>query len=925
MKIEDLRCEYLQNPIGIDAVKPRLSWRLASQIRGETQSAYRIQVGESIRSITSGRDLVWDTGKVASSQSIHHEYSGPKVETRMRYYWRVKAWDKKGKETEWSGPAFWEMGVLDSSEWSAKWVDPEGDIDPLSFKPCPYLRKAFKLVKRPQSARVFITSHGLYELSINGQVVGDDVFQPGFTSYTDRLQYQVYDVTDLLRKGENIVGVILGDGWYRGKLDMMSHRNVYGERLALLLEMRILDQDDGQLTITSDENWKATTGPIIKSDFKDGEIYDARKEMKGWNEPGFDDSLWHPVKVADYGYKNLVGLNGPAVKRKEEFSPKILHTPNGEWVLDVGQNIAGRLRMQVKGPAGTTITLQHGETLDKEGNFTMKNLQVPEFAEKLTHADNVRQIDQYTLKGSGTEVYEPRFTFHGFRYVKVSGFPGEPKAENFKAMALHSDMRETGYFECSDSLVNRLHENIKWSLKSNSIDIPTDCPQRERSGWLGDAQVFSPTSSIMMETAGFYSKWLKDIAADQRSDGQVPAVVPDMSRHIDTGMIGLANGSSGFSDAAIILPWNIYQAYDDKRVLENQYQSMKTWVDYKVQHAKKIHWTKKVQPKFWFKVPEYYEYIWDTDFHLGEWAEPNFNPNSSVLRNKLFPQKEVATAYYAYSSYLLSEIAGILGKKSDAVHYAEISKRVKDAWQKEFISNNGKLKPDRQATYVRALAFNLLPEELQSKAAQRLVELIEQNDYHLSTGFLSTTLINHVLTRFGYVDVAYKLLLQKTRPSWLYPVIKGATTIWEMWDIIKEDGTIIMGSMNHYSPGSVGSWLYQVVAGIKLDPAFPGYSKFIVQPVPGGNLSWARASYQSLFGKISSEWKIDGGKMALKVLVPVNSTATVFLPHAGSSEITESGKALQEGKGITNINKDGKVVTLEIGSGQYQFNYNYCR
>jgi len=433
--------------------------------------------------------------------------------------------------------------------------------------------------------------------------------------------------------------------------------------------------------------------------------------------------------------------------------------------------------------------------------------------------------------------------------------------------------------------------------------------------------VFSETSSIMMETAGFYTKWLKDIAADQRLDGKIPGVVPDPSRHVNAGILGIANGSAGFSDAAVIIPWNIYQAYGDKRILENQYRSMRAWVDYVTAHARKIHWIRRLQPRFWLHVPGYYQYIWDTGYHWGEWQEPDRDPFLQILLNLLFSQPEVATAYYAHSSWLLSRIAEILGRKVDAGQYAVISNSAKEAWQKEFIRKDGRLRPDRQATYVRALAFDLLPVEKRPLAVSRLVELIEQNGYHIGTGFLSTTFINRVLAQNDLVDVAYKLLLQETRPSWLYPVTKGATTIWEFWDVIKENGDIKLGSMNHYSPGAVGSWLYQCVAGIRPNPNHPGYLKFVIHPLFGGGLTDAKASYLSTYGEIRSEWKIQDKLVTMKVSVPVNTTADVVLPGAKTGLVKEGGQPIHKNEVFKSIKEQGNMVIVGIGSGNYDFTF----
>lgn len=917
-----LRCEYQENPIGIDIIRPRLSWQLRSDRRSATQSAYRIQAAFDPKQFYEQAGLLWDTGKMVSDQCIHREYEGPEVQSGRRYFWRVCAWDETATQGPWSEPAYWEMGLLHTSDWRARWIEPEGEIDPEAFKPCPCLRRSFTLGSTPVlSARAYVTSRGVYELSLNGKVVGDQVLAPGFTSYHKRLQYQTYDVTEHLRSGDNAVGAILGDGWYRGKTDALSFRNLYGKRLALLLQLHIRFADGTEQWVCSDEAWKTAVGPILKSDPKDGEIYDARREMPGWDRPGFDDRGWRLVQIAEHPLDALVASNGPAIRRHETFVPKVLHSPDGGIVLDMGQNIAGRVRFTVEGPAGTTVVLRHGETLDERGNFTLKNLNVSPLLHAIFKLDVLLQEVRYTLRGGGPETYEPRFTFQGFRYVRVEGFPGDPAPENFTGIALYSDMRPTGTFDCSHALVTRLHKNIEWSMKGNFIDIPTDCPQRERSGWTGDAQVFARTSSFIMETASFFRKWLADLAVDQRKDGMVPNVIPDPSLHTDAGVISRTNGSAGFSDAALIIPWTVFQCFGDERILAEQYESMKGLVDFMEHRARRIHWTKSLNPLFWLGAPAHHRFVYDTGYHWGEWQEPDRNPFLQMLKNFIFSQPQVATAYYVYSSGLLSRIARILGNEQDARRYAQLSEEVKEAWVNEFLRKNGRIRPDRQASYVRALAFDLLPEWARPLAVQRLVELIASSGYHIGTGFLSTPFICHVLSSNGRADVAYRLLLQQTIPSWLYPVTRGATTIWEFWNAIRPDGTVGMGSHNHYSPGSVGSWLYQVVAGIEVDPSCPGYKHFLILPMPGEGLSWASAVYQSPYGEIQSSWEIAKGRMRLSVRVPVNTSSTVRLPGADPDKVEENGAPLMSAEGVSEIRRDGRDTVCRMGAGFYQLDY----
>ncbi|MFN2228983.1 MAG: family 78 glycoside hydrolase catalytic domain, partial [Anaerolineae bacterium] len=711
---------------------------------------------------------------------------------------------------------------------------------------------------------------------------------------------------DLLIEGENAVGAILGDGWYRGSVDVASRRNVYGERLALLLQIHVRYEDGREAWVTSDEEWRATTGPILKSDLKDGEIYDARREMPGWDSPGFDDGDWRGVRVGDYGYENLVAPVGPPVRKQERFpARRVLHTPKGEWVVDLGQNIAGWLRFEVQGLAGTTVTLTHGEALDKDGSFTLDHLQLAGIGARL------EQQVRYTLKGGGVESYEPHFTVHGYRYVKVEGWPGDPAPEQFTGVAIYSDMPPTGTFECSDERINQLQHNIVWSMKGNFLDVPTDCPTRERSGWTGDAQIFCRTGSFLMETAPFFRAWLRDLAADQHADGCVPNWVPDTTRYYDDKVMAMLTGSAGWGDAAVIVPWTLYQCYGDIGILEEQYESMRAWVEYERAHARDVNWSKVIYPGYWFDRARQARqpYIWDTRYHWGEWLEPGdgygLGQFAGMLKRRIFSVPLVATAYYAYSTRLLAETARLLGKEEDAREYGELAAAIAAAYADEFVGPDIRIEPHKQASYVRALALDLLPQDQRRAALVHLVRLIEDAGVHLGTGFLSTPFLLHVLSEGGRLDLAYALLVQDTIPSWLYAVTKGATTIWESWEGVKEDGSLF-GSLNHYSYGAVGSWLYQVVAGIEIGA--PGYKEIYIQPRPGGGLTYARATYESMHGLVASAWEIEGGTLRLTVVIPPNTRATVRLPGATLDEVQEGDVPLEQAEGIRSAEQVAAAV-----------------
>ncbi len=597
-----LTCEYLTNPLGLDVRRPRLSWKISAAQHGARQTAYQIVVAEApaiLKAAPAGRaedGLSWDTGQVMSDSSVHVPYAGAALQPGRRFYWRVRVWDENDAVSEWSETAFWEMGLLDSANWQADWITPDWDEDVGRPQPAPLLRREFSARGGIVAARVYATSLGLYELRLNGQRVGDAVLTPGWTSYDHRIQYQTYDVTTLVREGDNALGVMLGDGWYRGYLGFRGQRGLYGDRLALLLQLTLTYADGRVEVIGSDTQWRAARGPIQMSDIYMGETYDARQEKPGWDEAGYDDGEWQPVRQIDHAKEIVKAQVGPFVRRHEQIRPVcLLHSPKGETIFDFGQNMVGWVRLRVRGPAGTTITLRHAEVLDQEGNLYTENLR------------QAAQITRYTLKGAtdADEVFEPHFTFQGFRYVAVEGFPGEPTLDTLTGIVLHSDTPPAGTFECSNPLVNQLQHNIVWGQKGNFVDVPTDCPQRdERLGWTGDTQVFTRTACFNMDVAAFFTKWLRDLTPTRLSNGSVPFVVPDVLSETDSGGLNRfhSSGAAAWSDAAVICPWTIYLCYGDTRLLEEQYTSMAGWVEYVRGRVDK-------------------DYVWRRDFQFGDWLD----------------------------------------------------------------------------------------------------------------------------------------------------------------------------------------------------------------------------------------------------------------------------------------------------------------
>ncbi|MDD4191015.1 MAG: glycoside hydrolase family 78 protein [Mangrovibacterium sp.] len=877
-QVTKLVCEYLVDPVGIDVKVPRLSWQMLSDENDAKQTAFEIRVAASVDDLGKKAKLIWTSGKTESGQSVNVSYGGPALKSMQRAYWQVRIWDGKNKVSDWSKPAFWEMGLLEPSDWKASWIGDGAVGKDGNSRPSPYFRKEFAAGKKVKSARIYVTAHGLYELFLNGKKVSDDLFTPGWTSYNKRLQYQTYDVTAQLEP-TNSLGAILANGWFCGRIGWKGGKGYYGSDPAFLLQLQINYADGTSETVVTDQSWKTSTGPVLSSDIYDGEVYDARLEMEGWSRPGFNDHTWAAVKTPDLPKDKLVAPQGVPVKAIQEIKPvKLLTTPKGETVFDMGQNMVGWVRLKVQGEKGHQVTLKFAEVLDKEGNFYIDNLR------------SAKATNTYTLKGDGEEIYEPRFTFFGFRFVKLENFPGTPAVDQITGVVIHSEMASTGTFSCSDPLINQLQQNIQWGQKGNFLDVPTDCPQRdERLGWTGDAQVFSMTAAFNFDVAAFYTKWMKDVAADQLPNGRVPHVVPDV--------LNGEGGSTAWADVAVIVPWTMYRIYGDRRILEVQYPSMKAWVDFMKERAGEDH-------------------LWTGDNHYGDWLA--FASNRSDYTGATTEKDLIATAYYCYSSTLLSKIAAILGNRHDAAAYTALAENIKKAFNAEFVSPNGRLVSHTQTAYALALAFDLLPEQLIPKAANYLAEDVKKFK-HLTTGFVGAPLLCETLSSHGYEDLAFMLLTRKEYPSWLYPVTQGATTIWERWDGQKPDGTfqsVGMNSFNHYAYGAIGEWLYRYVGGVGIDLEKPGYRHILFHPHIGGGLTYANTAFQSMYGEIQSNWKLEGDDFIYEVAIPANTTATVTLPKATGEGLTINSKPA-DGE-LTQV-KDG--LSVELGSGRYQFKY----
>ena len=853
--ILNIRVEHLRDAMGIGTTRPRLSWVVQAESQNWLQYAYEI---ETYDAEGQRRD---HTGKVESDQSVLVDWPFEPLTARERLSLRVRVWGNDDVMSEWSESTSVEVGLLEAGDWHGRFITSTWEEDTSQSNPAPYLRRAFELRSGIKSARLYITALGVYEAEINGRVVGDHVLTPGWTVYDHRLRYQTFDVTELLNEGSNVIGAILGDGWFRGRLGFGGgQRNIYGEQLALMAQLEVQYTDGSSETIGTDESWRAAAGPILMNSLYDGEAYDARLEQDGWSLPGFDDASWHEVRRLAWDLKTLEAPIGPPVRRTEEIVPvAITESPSGKILVDFGQNLVGRLVIKVQGETGQTVTLRHAEVLEN-GELGTRPLRV------------AKQTNQYTLKGEGQEVWEPRFTFQGFRYVEVNNWPGKLNLHDLTAVVLHSDMERTGWFESSDPLLNRLHENVVWSMRGNFLDIPTDCPQRdERLGWTGDIQVFTPTATFLYDVNGFLQSWLKDLAVEQHKvNGAVPHVVPNV--------LSWAAGAAAWADAAVVVPWVLYQRTGDTGILADQFESMCTWVDHIASVASE-------------------NFLWDKGFQFGDWLDPAAPPDNP---GKARTDKAiVATAYFAYSTNLVAQTAKLLGRTEEQKQYSKLATKVRDAFAREYVTPNGRLMNDAETAYALALVFDLLSAEQRQHAGDRLAELVRGSGYHIQTGFVGTPLVCDALCSTGHYAAAYRLLLQQECPSWLYPVKMGATTIWERWDSMLPDGSINPGEMtsfNHYALGAVVDWMQRTIGG--LVPAEPGYRRLEIRPRPGGGITHAHVQHLTPYGLAESQWQIEDEHIKLQVVIPPNTMALVTLPGDDESSI-------------------------EVGSGRWQWSVPY--
>ncbi len=893
--------EFFTNPLGKDLSDLSFSWKLPAIRDGIAQSAYEIEVFKDGQKI-------WGSGKVDSSDSVKVPYGGGELKSAQKFSWRVRVWDEKGAVSDWSDFASFETGLLKNSDWKGLWIYSPENAKPLYKVSLPkrivevfnktserfgvapvYLRKTFKVKDGLKSARLYVASRGIFEFTLNGKNVTDEKWGTGWTSYDKRVTSDTFDITNLLERGENTVGAILADGWYAGRI---TARNGFSPKPELLAQIELAYNDGTKEIVATDSSWKASTGGYIFSDIYDGEYFDARLEPYGWNKNGFDDSSWKNAKSgkSERLYKDSHPVFDAWKKRTENAQSEPIITPRrnqpvkvcgeltpisvreiskGVFVFDFGQNMVGVPRISIKGKEGFPVQIRFAEMLNKDGTLYTDNYR------------SAKSTDFFIPKSGGLETYTPKFTFHGFRYMELSGLAENwrPALDSVKGLVMHNDMPLSGTFLCSHPKINILQSNIQWGQRGNYFSVPTDCPQRdERMGWTGDAQVFIPTAAFNMNVNGFFSKWNQDMRDIQSPNGMMAHVVPN----------SWGGGSPAWGDAAVVCPWEIYLAYGDKKSLAENFEMMKGWVDFQKNTSKNL-----IRP----------------DEGFGDWLQPSTTRGKdSKLWRGATPRPLIGTAYFARTAEIVSKTAKILGKDGEAKKYADLARDVRAAFIKEFVKDDGTVKSDCQTAYLLPLAFDILPDNLKDKAFAKLLKVLARDKWYLDTGFVGTPLLNPVLTKFGRMDLAYRIICNEGYPSWIYSINQGATTMWERWNSYSHEkgfGEAAMNSFNHYAYGAIGEWLYRDVAGIWHDENNVGYKNIIFAPKPGGGLTFASATYQSPYGLVVSNWQVKDGVMVWNVVVPPNSTGTLVVPAKNPKDVLINGKAVDK-------------LKVEVASGTYR-------
>lgn len=873
------------NPIGIAAGDISLGWAIESEARGTVQSAYEVRVG----SRESGAD-VWDSGRVASDQQVDVKLpENIKLAPATRYFWQARIWDGGGEVTEWSAPAWFETGLLSPADWAgAKWIS-RAELDEKAKERAtslPLLRREFATTKPVQRARLYASAHGVYQLSINGQKVGDQFLAPGWTDYNRRIQAQTYDVTSLVRKGPNAIGAALGDGWYRGNVGLRWN-HVYGDALALVAKLEIVYTDDTSETIVTDERWRTTPGPFVQADLQDGESYDARNEPSGWDRPNFDEAHWTAAAVASDDLSRIVPQPDEPIRATQVLTARQrAESKPGEFIYDLGQNMVGVARVRLTGKQGQTAQIRYAEELYRRGERSGQ-----------LYTENFRKAkvtDTYTFARDETVTYQPTFTQHGFRYISISGVDTPPGPSDVQGVVLGSDLANTGDLQLSNPMLDQLVRNVRWGQRGNFLSIPTDTPARdERLGWTGDISVFAPTASRLQDTRAFLSKWMDDLRDAQRDNGNIPAVVPQPRREFDeTGV--------GWSDAFITVPYAVWRATGDTQILRRNWDAMQRFYGFVRESATHDGNLLEEGRRSWFS---------------GDWLHLE-----KVDRTQ--EHRVIATAYFAENTRMMSEMAAALGDAALANELASLLPKIRSAFVDAYCAADGSIYTGTQTVYAMALGMDLIADPAQrERVVAKFLEKLAADDYHLKTGFLGTPWLLPALSRIGRDDLALRLLLNEDYPSWGFEIRMGATTMWERWNSIRADGEfgpVDMNSFNHYAYGAVGDWMFQRLGGLQI--VEPGYKKFRVAPLFGaGNLNHARCQLQTPRGLIVCEWTMTDEKLTVHVVAPPNTHADVVLPAPQIDAIREGGKPIASVAGITPAKTRENEVTLSIGSGSYEF------